>query len=159
MSSGHTLQQLRESPVPNIGGADLVSRAVTVIVLLVLTGMVAAEKTISFSVMKISLLIAAELGLVSVMLGLFLRSNTYFAGIQLLIAALSMLWLAAHDLTLVAVSVGLLFIAVDLTNVVTRRSRLNALLASHSPRLPDVEPPLAPPKVDPVRTPEPGASS
>ncbi|MBS1152985.1 MAG: hypothetical protein H6Q89_4683, partial [Myxococcaceae bacterium] len=117
----------------------LVSRILTGAILMLLTVMVAAGGRVSYPLLKISLLTAAEVGLVSVMLGLFLRSNTHFAGFQLLIASLMMLWLAAQHLIWVAVGVGLLFIAVDLTNVITRRSRLNAFLALRAPRLLDEE--------------------
>ncbi|MBS1149592.1 MAG: hypothetical protein H6Q89_1290, partial [Myxococcaceae bacterium] len=89
MSLANAMHDLFDRPPRNIGGGDLVSRILTGAILMLLTVMVAAGARVSYPLLKISLLTAAELGLVSVMLGLFLRSNTHFAGFQLLIASLT----------------------------------------------------------------------
>lgn len=130
------LHDLLDRPPRNIAGGDLVARVLTTAILLWLTGLIAAGSGISYPALKIWLLTAAEVGLVSVMLGLFLRATTHFAGLQLLAASLSMLWLVSHQLPWLAIGVGLVFVGVDLINIVTRRSRLNTLLAVRAPRQP-----------------------
>ena len=119
-------------PDRNVGGGDLVTRVLSTIVLLCLVGIVVPQSHVPFPLVKIALLIAAELGLVGLMLALFLQSKTYFIGVQLFPAGLVMLWLAGHQLAYVAALVGLLFVAGGIVEIVTRRSRLNGLLGVNS---------------------------
>ena len=107
-------------------------RVVATALLIVLSGLVIPRANVPYPLVKISLLIAAELGLVCLMLGMFLRSKTYFAGVQLCLGSLIMLWLAGKQLTYVAAAVGGMFIALGVAELVTRRSRLNGLLGLSS---------------------------
>ncbi len=136
MSLRTVMQRLTERPPRNVGGGDLVTRFLAIAGLALMAGMVAPQAKISFPLVKITLLTAAELGLMSLMLGLFLRTKTYFVGLQLFCASLAMLYLANRNFPLAAVTVGLLFVAVGMLSVVTRRSRLNAVLEINSLRVP-----------------------
>lgn len=132
MSARARFREWVAPPPRNVGGGDLVTRTFAIVAMLALVGMLAPQAEVSFTLLKILLLITAELGLVSLMLGLFLRSNTYFAGIQLFVASLMMLWLTAREFPRLAMVIGLLFIAVGITNVITRRSRFNVLMRVNS---------------------------
>ena len=119
-------------PERNVGRSDFGTRVFASIGLAVLIAiMVPAAKT-PFSLIKIALLSAAEVGLVSLMLGLFLRAKTYFAGAQLFAASLIMLWLEKRHMTWAAIVVGALFLALGVANLMTRRSRLNQVLGVSS---------------------------
>ena len=136
MSLSTSMQRLNATPPRNVGGGDLATRVFVIIGLLLLMGMTVPQSLVPHSVLKICLLTAAELGLVCLMLGLFLRSKTYFAGLQLVLASFSMLWLNARDLPWGAILAGAVFMTVGLITVVTRRSRLNAALNLSSLRVP-----------------------
>lgn len=127
------------APERNVGGGDLATRVLAILALLILTGVVLPQTHVPYPLLKLSLLIASEAGLVGLMLGMFLRSKTYFAGFQLFLASLSMLWLAGRQLSYVAAVIGLIFIAGGVSEVVTRRSRLNGLLGLSSFHAPNAE--------------------
>ena len=120
------------SPNRNVGGGDLVTRLMATLGLVLLTAVVLPQTQVPYPLMKISLLVASELGLIGLMLGMFLKSKTYFAGFQLFLASLIMLWLASHQLVYVSAGIGALFIGGGIAELVTRRSRLNALLGLSS---------------------------
>lgn len=136
MSVGTMIQRFVAPPPLNVGGGDLLSRMLATLSLLLLVVMTVPQANTHPSLLKISLLIAAELGLISVMLGLFLRSQTYFAGLQLFVSSLTMLWLTGKQVPWLATVVGVLFILAGALDIVTRRSRLNALLEVNSRRVP-----------------------
>lgn len=119
-------------PERNVGRSDFGTRVLASIALTVLIGILVPQAKVPFSLIKIALLTAAEVGLVSLMLGLFLRAKTYFAGAQLFATALIMLWLEKRHLTWAAISVGALFLALGVANLMTRRSRLNQILGVSS---------------------------
>ena len=144
-------------PEQNVGGGDRVTRLVATGLLVALCGLVLPQSHIPYRLLKISLLIAAEMGLVGLMLGMFLRSKTYFAGAQLFATPLLMLWLAGHQLTYVAAVTGLVLAAVGIGELATRRSRLNALLGLSSFRAPRAEPSLLEAALLP-EVPDPGAT-
>lgn len=138
MDLANLVDRLVQPPPRNVANGDLTARVFSLLVLGVLVAMMAAQSRLPHALVKLSLLIAAELGVISLMLGLFLRSNAYFAGLQGLAASLTMLWLWEHHQPWLACLAGLVVIAIGITNVATRRSRLNAVLAlSSSPRLLD----------------------
>src|SRR5258706_9559395 len=107
-------------PERNVGGGDLATRVLSSSVLLLLVGMVVPRSHVPYPLLKISLLFAADLGVVTLMLALFLKSKTYFMGIQLFFASLMMLWLAGHQLVYVAMVIGLFFVAAGVVEVATR---------------------------------------
>ena len=120
------------NPERNVGGGDLVVRLFAIGAVAILVGVVLPQLAVPWPLLKISLLICAEVGLVFLLLGMFLQSKTYFAGFQLFLASLLMLLLASRGLAYVAVAVGLAFIAIGVNEVVSRRSRLNGLLGVSS---------------------------
>ena len=135
MSVETAMQRLMAPPPRNVGGGDLATRVVATAVLIVLVAMVAPQAHVPYVALKLSLLVAAELGLVSLMLGLFLRTKTYFAGIQLFLASLAMLWIAPRQ-PWVAIAVGLALVVIGIGAAMTRRSRLNAFLEINSLKVP-----------------------
>ncbi len=135
MSLTTAVQRLVATPPRNVGGGDLVTRMLAVLALLAmiaLIALIAPQAATSYPLIKICLLVLAEFGLISLMLGLFLGSKTYFAGVQLFAASLSMLWLTTRTQPWLAIIIGLGFVAAGAMTVVTRRSRLNALLDLNS---------------------------
>ena len=147
-------------PQPNVGGGDRVTRIVATALLLCLCAVVVPQSHVPYRLLKIALLIAAEMGLVGLMLGMFLGSKTYFAGAQVFGTSLVMLWLAGRQLAYVAAVTGLVLVAVGVGELVTRRSRLNALLGLSSFRAARAEPSLLeaallPEAPDPAATPVP----
>lgn len=136
MSLKASMQRLVSPPPRNVGGGDLLTRLFAGIILLFLIAMIVPQTKTPFALAKIALLVSAELGLVSLMLGLFLRSKTYFAGLQLFFASLLMLWMTGRNYPYVGILIGLMFIGVGIATVVTRKSRLNAFLQVSSLRVP-----------------------
>jgi len=136
MSVATVLKRFTAPPPLNVGGGDLLTRMLATLGLLVLVVMTAPQAKVPYPVLKISLLIVAELGLVSMMLGLFLRSKTYFAGLQLFFGSLGILWLASRQMPWVGIAVGLLLVVVGVSEIVARRSRLNALFELSSWHVP-----------------------
>ena len=136
MSLKAIVQRVVSPPPLNVGGGDLMTRMMAILGLLILAAMITPQAGVTFPLVKISLLITAEFGLVMLMLSLFLRSKMYFAGLQMFFASLAMLWFAGQKYPWVAILVGLLFIALGAISVVTRRSRLNAFLELSSRRVP-----------------------
>lgn len=156
MSTGSVMQRIFAPPPRNVGGGDMVTRMLAILALLLLAGMIAPQAKIPYPLLKISMLVAAELGLVSLMLGLFLRSKTYFAGVQLFAASLLMLWLTGQQFPYLGILVAVLFIGIGLISVVTRSSRLNAVLELSSLRVPleEVEAAAAAEPVDDSKNPQ-----
>jgi hypothetical protein len=136
MSIASMTQRFLAQPPRNVGGGDMLTRMLAIIALLLLAAMISPQAKVHFPLLKIALLVTAELGLVSLMLGLFLRSKTYFTGLQLFSGSLLMLWLVNKNLPYLAIGVGLAFVVLGAISVVTRRSRLNNLLELSSMRVP-----------------------
>lgn len=136
MSVSSMIKRFSSPPPRNVGGGDMVTRVFGIVILLLLAAMIAPQSKVSFSWVKIGLLVTAELGLVSLMLGLFLRSKTYFTGLQLFFASMLMLWFTGRHLPWLALVVALVFVGVAVVSLVTRKSRLNALLELTSLRVP-----------------------
>ncbi len=131
-----TLMQRFLAPPPrNVGGGDLVIRVVATAILILLVAAVAPQAHVPYALMKVSLLVAAELGLLNLMLGLFLRTQTFFAGMQLFATPLVMLWLAPRQ-PWVGLAFGLAVTVVGIAAILTRRSRVNAALEINSLKLP-----------------------
>ena len=122
------------APERNVGGGDMATRLMACLLLLILTAVVLPQTDLPYPLTKIALLIVSELGLVGLMLGMFLKSKTYFFGFQLFIGSLAMLWLAGQHHAYAAAGVGLVFVGFGVSELVTRRSRLNALLGLSSYR-------------------------
>jgi hypothetical protein len=120
------------NPPRNVGGSDLVTRACSTILMLVLGCIVVPQAGVSYPILKITLLTVTEVGLSSLMVGLFVNAKTYAAGLQLFVAPLMMLWLVQHRLAYAAAGVGMLSTAGGLVELLTRRSRLNSLLGISS---------------------------
>jgi hypothetical protein len=109
-------------PVRDGTRADLATRLLASLVLAGLVALSFSGPAVTFTVLKISLLVAIELGLVSLLLGLFLGARTSFAGLQLVVAPAVMLFLhrAAHPY--LATAVGGMVLAVGLAALVVGRS-------------------------------------
>ncbi|MBK7861772.1 MAG: hypothetical protein IPJ65_24780 [Archangiaceae bacterium] len=122
------LEKMFARPERNVGAGDFATRVVASLLLAALVVIMLPQMRVAYSLIKISLLFAAELGLVSLMLGLFLRAKTFFAGLQLMVTPLVMLWLARHNHFHSAMAFGLFFLWIGIANLVTRRSRLNHVL-------------------------------
>lgn len=122
------------NPDLNVGGGDFAMRVIASLVLLLLSFAVAPALHVPYPLQKIALLSATELGLMCVMLGMFFKSKTYFAGFQLFCGSLSVLALASKQVGYAGLLVGLLFVALGIYELVTKRSRLNALLGVSSYR-------------------------
>jgi hypothetical protein len=116
----------------NVGGGDLVTRVLAIAGLAISSALILPVLKVPFPLVKISLLATTEFGLIALMVGMFLKSKTYFAGFQLCVACLTMLWLAARGLPYVGAVVGVAFIAAGIFEVITRKSRLNALFGISS---------------------------
>ena len=119
------VERLFNRPAPNVGHGDLFTRLVALLVLVGLILLVLPHGRVEFHAVKISLLAAAEVGLIILMLGLFLDTKTHCAGLLLFVGALVMFALARRQLPWPAVAVGLVFVAGTLVSVVSRRSRFN----------------------------------
>lgn len=126
--STQLFERIFARPEENVGRSDFGTRALASMALFGLLALQVPQFAVGYSPIKICLLIASELGLISLMLGLFLRAKTYFAGLQLIVASLAMLWFQKKGLPYVALGVGTFFFAWGMVNLLTRRSRLNALL-------------------------------
>jgi hypothetical protein len=122
------IDRLTDRPERNVGHSDFITRGVASIVLAGLIVLMLPVAKVPFPLIKISLLTAAELGLITLMLGLFLRTKTHFSGLQLFATPLLMFRLAAWDVPYVAAGVGLLSLVIGIMNLVTRRSRFNQVL-------------------------------
>ena len=122
-------------PEQNVGGGDLVTRIIATALLITLTLTVLPQLKVPYPLLKIALLAASELGLICVMLGMFFRAKTYFAGFQLFIASLTILALASRQVPYAGILVGFIFVAFGVQELVSKRSRLNALLGVSSFRL------------------------
>ena len=122
------------SPPLNVGGGDLVMRVVACVLISAVSVLAVPQLAVPWSLLKIGLLSAAELGLLCLMLGMFLRARTYFAGLQLFATPLLMLALVQGRFAWGAVALGLLSLAVGVSEIVSRRCRLNALLGISSYR-------------------------
>jgi hypothetical protein len=128
------IERLLTRPDRNVGRSDFGTRVLASLALAFLVAIEIPQLHVKFSLIKICLLIGAELGLVSLMLGLFLRAKTYFSGLQLFSASLIMLWLERRQQPWAAVAVGVFFLALGIGNLLTRRSRLNQVLGISSLR-------------------------
>lgn len=121
-------------PEQNVGtsGGDIVTRILTAIILVLLVALALPLVNIPYTLFKIIALIATEIGLVFLMMGLFLDQKTYFAGFALFLVPLAMLWLAGAGLAWVGVAIGAVALADAVVNLYTRRCGLNALLGISS---------------------------
>lgn len=122
------IDRLTDRPERNVGHSDFITRGVAAIVLGALILLVLPVANVPFPLIKISLLTAAELGLVTLMLGLFLRTKTHFSGLQLFATSLAMFVLADAKLPYLAAGFGLLSLIIGILNLITRRSRFNQVL-------------------------------
>ena len=120
--------RLTQRPDRNVGHSDFLTRGIASIVLAGLVVIVLPQAAVPFPLIKISLLTAAELGLITLMLGLFLRTKTHFSGLQLFATPLLMFRLAAWELPYLAAGLGLASLVVGIMNLITRRSRFNQVL-------------------------------
>lgn len=120
------------NPDKNIGGGDFATRVIAVAVLLVLSIGVLPQLAVPYPLLKIALLSASELGLMCVMLGMFFKAKTYFAGLQLFVASLVVLALASKRVPYAGTVVGFVFVVTGIQELITKRSRLNALLGVNS---------------------------
>lgn len=118
----------------NVGtaGGDLPSRIVVLILLIILTVLAIPAVNVSFAILKIASLVSAQLGAVFLMTGLFFSRKTYFASIVLIPAPLLIMWLVGFGLPWFAVAAGILFVAQDLLNILTRRCGINRILHINS---------------------------
>jgi len=121
-------------PELNVGGGDLAVRVLATAVLIVLSVISVPQVAVPYPLLKIMLLGAAELGLMCVMLGMFFRAKTYFAGFQLFTSAWLLLWLVSSHMGYAATVVGAVIIGLGVYELFTKRSRLNALLGVSSYR-------------------------
>lgn len=121
-------------PEENVGtsGGDIVTRLLTAAVLVLLVALAVPMLDVPYTLFKITALIATEVGLIFLMLGLFLDQKTYFAGFMLFLVPLAMLWLSGAGLAWVGVILGALALADAVVNVYTRRCGLNGLLGISS---------------------------
>ena len=121
-------------PEQNVGttGGDLLTRLLAAAVLMLLVALALPLLSIPFTLFKITALIAAEAGLVFLMLGLFFDQKTYFAGFVLFLIPLAMLWLSGAGLGWIGAGLGALALADAVVNVYTRRCGLNGLLGISS---------------------------
>ena len=115
-------------PERNVGRGDFVTRVIASLLLLGLMFLLVPQTHCPFALQKIALLAAAEVGLISLMHALFLRTKTYYAGLQLLLVPLLMFWLVAHHHAVMALIIGALFLLFGLYSLATRRCYLNAAL-------------------------------
>lgn len=100
--------------------ADVVRRVTTSLILGALALSVLPQMDVPYPLQKIALLTAAELGLAGVMFGLFLGSKTYFAGVQLFMTPLLMLWLTSKHHAYSAIVIGLLSLGMGVLQLFTR---------------------------------------
>ena len=135
------LERAGTDSVRNVGGSDYVTRVIACLAITGLLYFVIPVAGVPWSLLKIALLTGAELGVVLLMVGLFFRAKTYFAGAQLFFTALVMLYLAGHGLGWVALGLGALSVVAGAIDLITRKSRFNALVGLSSWR----EAPKAPP--------------
>jgi hypothetical protein len=77
---------------------------------------------VPYTLLKIALLVATELGLVSLLLGLFLAAKTSFAGLQLVTGSLVMLWLRSQGHPHAALAAGILILVIGLVGLGAWRS-------------------------------------
>ncbi len=118
-------ERILSRPERNVGQGDFAMRLVAAVILTGLVVVVAPPVGLQFPPIKISLLTAAEVGLIALMLGLFLDTKTHFAGLQLFGTSLIMFWLVHRQLPWVAVVLGLVVIVGGAASLITRRSRFN----------------------------------
>jgi len=121
----------------NVGSGDLVTRIAASLIMAGLLVMTFPWSHTLYSLNKLGLLVAAELGLVCLMLGMFLRAKTYFAGAQLFLFPLMMLGLVNRGLPYVAVLLGAIILILGIKDIVTRKSSFNALLKVSTARAPN----------------------
>lgn len=133
------------APTRNVGGVDLGTRAVASVMLCGLVYLMVPAAQTPWHLTKIALLACAEVGVVSLMLGLFLRAKTYYCGAQLLGTSLLMLWCGAQGLTWAGIAVGGVSTVAGTIDLITRKSRFNAALDVSSWREPLQTTPAAPP--------------
>ncbi len=122
-------------PEQNVGGGDFVTRIIATGLLLVLSIGVMPQLGVPYPLQKIAILSTSELGLMCVMLGMFFKSKTYFAGFQLFFGSLAVLALVSKQVPYAGTVVGLVFVGLGIQELVSKRSRLNALLGVSSFRL------------------------
>ncbi len=128
MTRTRLFDRIVERPDRNVGSSDFLTRVAATIVMVGAIALVAPPMGMAYPLIKIGLLIAAELGLVSLMLGLFLNAKTYFAGLQLFATSLAMFYLTRWGQPWIAVGLGTLITSIGIANLATRRSRLNQVL-------------------------------
>lgn len=128
----------------NVGGSDFVTRVVACLSLTALLWGVLPVAAPPWSALKLSLRTGAELGVVLLMVGLFFKAKTYFAGAHLFFTSLLMLFLCENGLGWVALALGTVSIAFGAIDLITRKSRFNALFGVSSWRDPSPAPPVAP---------------
>ncbi|MBL8950114.1 MAG: hypothetical protein JNK82_05015 [Myxococcaceae bacterium] len=119
------IERIVQRPERNVGRGDFATRLLATFVLGALVVTVMPQANVEFPMIKISLLAATEVGLITLMLGLFLDTKTHYAGLQMFLGSLAMFWLARRQLPWAAAAVGVAIIAVGIINLVTRRSRFN----------------------------------
>jgi hypothetical protein len=121
-------------PDRNIGGGEVAARALATVMLCAFVIIVLLQKNAPFPLVKIALLTGSELGLLALMFGMLLRTHTHFSGLQLFLACMCMLASDKNGFPKTAAGIGLVFVALGIVEIITRRSWLNSLLQVSSRR-------------------------
>lgn len=114
------------------GGGDLASRRFALAVTILLTILAFPPLQVTDSVLRLLSLSVALSGTLLLMAGLVFLQKTHYAGIMLIPLSCGMVALVHLGSRTGAVTLGLFFSAVILTNLVTRRCALNHLLGIDS---------------------------
>ena len=118
----------------NVGieGGDLAARRLALVVMIVLTALSLPWLGVSYSLVKITSLVAAMTGTLFLMGGLVFLQKTHYAGFTLIPAPLAVMGLSSLGWRWAAVLLGLAVIAGMAQNLVTRRCGINRLLGINS---------------------------
>lgn len=118
----------------NVGvrGGDLAARRFAIVVTAGLTLLALPPLGVSDSALRLVALAVAMSGTLLLMAGLVFLQKTHYAGIMLIPSAGGMILVSQAGGRAGAVAIGLVFCAVMIFNLVTRRCMLNRLLGIQS---------------------------